>query len=246
MVKMHQLINKALDEHHHFLLDGVELSSNYGMPILHPSLCEVPRKIIPFSKAISLLWTDYDCWVCFYEADRKFERFWNTPQKYLARLKKFKGVITPDFSLSIYADEVDQFEQIFRGRLLAAWLEREGIPIIPNIRYANRYSRPLCCDGISEHAMIAIGTNGFLRDRFFRQTTAEGVDFAIATIKPQIVLVYGGCPNKIFGKYIQQGIDVIPFKSQIKIAHEASAFRKKQEKIHEVNAKQGGLFDGIN
>ena len=237
-----QWIDQIIDEQHDFLMKDVELSPKHGMPVLHSSPHDLPKRIITFTQAKSPSWIDYDCWVCFYEADKKFMCFWNNPLNYLERLQKFKGVISPDFSLSINADEEDQYRQFFCGRLLAAWLEQNGIPVVTNIRYANRFSQPFCCEGVPKHAMIAIGTNGFLRDREFRQIIAEGVDFAVATVEPKAVLVYGGCPNNIFGKHIQRGINIIPYKAQIKIAHEASEFRKKKEKIQALDAKQGRLF----
>ena len=58
---------------------------------------EIPNRLIPFSKAVGS--HDYDAWVHFYEDDVSFERLWNQPSKYLPILKKFKGIITPDFSV---------------------------------------------------------------------------------------------------------------------------------------------------
>ena len=53
--------------------------------------------MIPFSKAMST--KDFDQWVHFYEYDYKFAAIWDNPRKYLSRIKKFRGVITLDFSL---------------------------------------------------------------------------------------------------------------------------------------------------
>ena len=43
--------------------------------------------------------SDFDSWVVFYEADKYFERLWNNPKQYISKLKRFQGVITPDFSI---------------------------------------------------------------------------------------------------------------------------------------------------
>ena len=72
------------------------LIPNSEIPCIKPE-SSIPQKLIPFSKAVG--GTDYNCFVHFYEDDANFERLWNNPQKYLQILQKYKGVITPDFSL---------------------------------------------------------------------------------------------------------------------------------------------------
>ena len=57
----------------------------------------IPEKLLPFDKAMAN--KDYAQWVHFYIHDRDFERIWNHPNKYLEILKRYEGVITPDFSL---------------------------------------------------------------------------------------------------------------------------------------------------
>ena len=69
---------------------------------------EIPNRLIPFSKAVGS--HDYDAWVHFYEDDVSFERLWNQPSKYLPILKKFKGVITPDFS--VYRDMPLEYSRV--------------------------------------------------------------------------------------------------------------------------------------
>ena len=58
---------------------------------------DIPNKLISFSEAISC--REYNQWIHFYEDDYKFERIWRNPKRYLAILKRFNGVILPDFSL---------------------------------------------------------------------------------------------------------------------------------------------------
>ena len=241
MCNFAESINEILDDHHIFLLKGIELTPKHSFPVLHHiKQFELPRRIIPFSLGIGSSWSDYDCWICFYEWDDKFVRLWNNPLNYLEKLKKFRGVISPDFSLSIFADEEDQFTPIYKGRLLAAWLEQNGVPVIANIRYANKYSQVFSCEGVPISSTIAIGTNGFLTKKKFREPLIEGIDFAVKTTLPKTILVYGGCPNRIFGKYIKQGIQIIPFKSQTTQTLDNRKKQKRQKQLVEI--KQGELF----
>ena len=77
-------------------------------------------KLIAFSKAIRS--TDFDTWIHFYEDDVAFERIWNTPNKYLPIIKKFKGVITPDFSVYRDMPLVMQQWNIYRSRAIGLML----------------------------------------------------------------------------------------------------------------------------
>ena len=50
--------------------------------------------------------------------DYRFERLWNSPHKYLAKLRKFKCVITPDFSGYLNVPKEMKVCNIYRSRLL--------------------------------------------------------------------------------------------------------------------------------
>ena len=65
----------------------------------HSHPYDTPNKLIKFSKAASSKCKDYNQWVHFYEEDYEFFRLWRNPERYLKRLKRFNGVILPDFSL---------------------------------------------------------------------------------------------------------------------------------------------------
>ncbi|MBO4681398.1 MAG: DUF4417 domain-containing protein, partial [Clostridiales bacterium] len=79
-----------------FLVCLAEYSGLFEFPVIKQTK-SIPNRLISFSKAISS--KDYDQWVHFYEDDYLFEKLWNNPQKYLDILKRFNGVILPDFSL---------------------------------------------------------------------------------------------------------------------------------------------------
>lgn len=78
------------DVFHSFLVKNADYEGYIELPKLKTSNF-IPEKLISFSKAMSKTWTDFDCWVMFYEHDIKFERLWRNPKQYLSKLKKFKG-----------------------------------------------------------------------------------------------------------------------------------------------------------
>ena len=79
-----------------FLVNNATYDGFLEIPVIKP-IDQLPNRLIPFSKAMKT--NDYDQWVHFYENDCGFERVWNNPKRYLSRLKRFNGIITPDFRL---------------------------------------------------------------------------------------------------------------------------------------------------
>ncbi len=116
------------DVFHSFLVENAEYDGYFEFPKLKTS-DKLPEKVVTLSKAMSKTCHDFDSWIVFYEHDVKFERFWNNPKQYLDKLKKFKGVISPDFSLYRNMPLCMQIWNTYRSRALAAWLQNNGIEV---------------------------------------------------------------------------------------------------------------------
>ena len=114
------------DVFHAFLVENADYDGYIELPVIKTS-DKLPKKVVTFSKAMTKSWTDFDCWVVFYEHDKEFERLWNNPKQYLDKLKKFKGVISPDFSLYRNMPLVMQMWNTYRGRAVACWLQNNGV-----------------------------------------------------------------------------------------------------------------------
>lgn len=84
------------DVFHAFLVKNAQYDGDLEIPCIKPET-KIPIRLISFSKALHI--ADHESWVHFYEDDSAFERIWNKPNMYLSILKRFVGVITPDFSL---------------------------------------------------------------------------------------------------------------------------------------------------
>jgi len=194
-----------------FLVRFAEFAGIFEFPVIQPTR-RIPNRLIPFSKAISS--EDYDQWVHFYEDDYLFERLWNNPRKYLEILKRFNGVILPDFSLYRDMPLVMQLWNIYRSRAIGCWLQRNGITVIPNIRYGDRRTFKICCDGISKGSVIAIGTHGTIKNKEDRRIFTEGLSVIVRIIRPTVIVIYGTAPEEIFSVYKEQGIDIIHFESE--------------------------------
>ena len=153
---------KNYDVFNAFLVSGADYEGNIEFPKIKTSDL-LPNKIVLFSHAMAKTWKDFDCWVMFYEHDVKCERLWKNPKKYLNKLKKFNGIISPDFSLFRNMPLVMQQWNTYRNRALALWLQNNGIEVIPNIRFNDERTYDFCFDGVEKNKVVAIGTYGCIK-----------------------------------------------------------------------------------
>lgn len=201
-----------------FLVSSARYDGLYEFPRLLPTY-DIPNRLIAFSKAKLRSCKDYDQWVHFYEDDYNFESLWRNPKKYLDKLKRFNGVILPDFSLYRDMPFVMQLDNIYRSRAIGNWLQQNGVKIIPNLRFGDQRTYKICCDGIEEHCVIAVGSYGTLRYVEDRKIFLEGLDVVVKRLRPTAIIVYGSAPEKYFRKYTEAGIRIVVFESTFAASH---------------------------
>ena len=194
-----------------FLVRDAEFDGILEIPCIKTGIFK-PKKLISFSKCIRA--REYDSWVHFYEDDAAFERIWKNPEKYLPILSRFEGVISPDFSLYRDMPLVMQYWNIYRNHAIVAWLQSNGIKVIPNIRYGDERTFEEACLGIVKHGTISIGSHGCIKIRKDRELFIAGLDRIVHIIDPQIIIIYGAAPDDIFGKYRNRGILILRFDSE--------------------------------
>lgn len=208
----------CIDVFNAFLVEDATYAGIFEFPVIE-SCCDIPNRLICFSKSIAC--RDYNQWVHFYEDDSQFERIWRTPRKYLDILKRYNGVILPDFSLYRDMPYVMQVWNIYRSRAIGNWLQHNGIKVIPNIRYGDRRTYKIACDGIENGSVIAIGTHGTIKNKNDRAVFVEGLETVISIIDPKVIIIYGSTPEEIFKKYEDRNIGIVRFSSNYDIAHKA-------------------------
>ena len=205
--------NNNYDVFHAYLVENAEYAGRLELPCLNTSDM-LPNELITFSKAMSKTAHDYDKWVMFYEHDRGFERMWHNPKQYLQKLKKYNGVISPDFSLYRNMPLVMQEWNTYRGRALANWMQTNGIEIIPNVRWNDERTYEFCFDGIERNKTVAVGTHGCIKHTTDKMYFKKGLEELIKRLSPQNIIVYGAAPEEIFWEYKNSGINIIQFESE--------------------------------
>lgn len=177
----------------------------------------IPSRLISFSKAISC--KDCDQWVHFYEFDYLFERIWRNPKRYLDILKRYNGVILPDFSVYRDMPFVMQLWNIYRSRAIGFWLQANDIKVIVNVRWGDKRTYRFCCDGVAKGCTIAVGTNGAIGGREDRRIFTEGLSAVVKRLTPKTIIAYGSAPDDVFGEYREAGIEIVQFDSETATAH---------------------------
>lgn len=218
MSQLNSTRNGCKDVFKAFLVQNAVYAGDLEIPRIAPEEA-LPMELIRFSKAISRKEDTTHVWVHFYEDDVAFERLWNHPHKYLPILKRYGGVITPDFSLYRDMPLVMQHWNIYRSRALGFWLQENGIPVIVNIRYGEERTYAVSCLGAPRNCVFAVGSHGCIKTREDREYFAEGLDYAVRVLSPKTIIVYGTAPDAIFGKYKACGIRILQFDSDFATTH---------------------------
>ena len=204
------------DVFHAFLVEGADFAGELEIPRTEYTDA-IPERLIPFSKAVS--GHDFDAWVHFFEDDSAFERLWNNPNRYLPILQRYRGVIMPDFSLYRDMPLVQQQWNVYRSRAIGHWLYKNGVPVIPNIRFGDERTYELCCCGVPRGGTIAVGSHGCIKITRERECFQRGLAYVVERLQPQTIIVYGTAPDAVFGRYRKAGIRIIQFESDYSVAH---------------------------
>ncbi len=216
MSKINKNRNGCKDVFRAFLVKDASFDSELEIPCIQQET-NLPARLIPFSKAVS--GSEFDAWVHFYEDDVAFERLWNNPERYLPVLQRYKGVITPDFSLYRDMPLVMQLWNIYRSRAIGHWLQANGVHVIVNIRWSDERTYRSCCAGVPKHSVIAVGSHGCIKLLREQAYFVKGLEYAVRELEPKTIIVYGSAPDAIFGKYKDNGITVLQFDSEFTATH---------------------------
>ena len=189
------------------LLDGLKVVGYYGIPQIQ-ACALVPHKLISFSEAMAAREVDPEAWVHFYEDDDRFVRFWNRPETYLEKLRRFGGVVSPDHSLYRNMVRAQQIDSTFKNRLLGAWMQRCGLDVIANVRLSGHESVPYALAGIPRHATLSLGLHGCTRDRANRAHVIEEIGLICDHCGPSALLVYGSSAYGVLDEPRRRGISV--------------------------------------
>lgn len=125
--------------------------------------------------------------VHFFMDDYKFEVIWKDPEPRLEKLKKFSGVLSPQFSTYYTMPASMQIYNTFRSRWCGAYLQLHGVRVIPTVSWGKPQSYWYCFDGIEKGSVVAVSTLGVKKEKdFFLQGYGE----MLRRIEPKAIICY--------------------------------------------------------
>ena len=134
-----------------------------------------------------------------------------TENAYLNKLRKYKGVISPDYSVYVDLPFVHQLWNIYRDRLTCEWLRSLGLNVIFNLRWGDYRTYKYVFQGIEKHSVIAIGSHGLIKHPENRSIFMNGFIEMIKRVEPNILIIYGPCTKDMQQLCIENKIKVIHF-----------------------------------
>ncbi|MCI7685432.1 MAG: DUF4417 domain-containing protein [Clostridiales bacterium] len=192
--------NKYDDGFQAYLTEDAVLVGEPGIPMLMDlGNTEVPEDIIPFTKARTC--KNKRQYVHFYEHDKQFSQVLTGTRRYLDMLKQFDGVITPDCTMLIGQAKCLQEANTYMNRAVGYFFQRNGIPVIPNIRWSDESSFEFCFLGVPKGGIVAISTHGCIRTKEQRRLFRAGLKAMIDELKPTDVIVHGYMPEEVFSEF---------------------------------------------
>jgi hypothetical protein len=173
------------------LLQGLEFSGEYPL-IKNNEYADAT--FIPFNKTLTCKNCDKN--VHFFIHDYQFERCWRLPDLYVDLLKKFKTVLSPDFSIYVDMPKPTQMFNHYRKQVLGAYWQSKGVNIIPTICWGLEDTFDFCFEGYEKGGIVAVSTLG-------SKTTPEifynGYYEMLERLEPEKIIVYGGVKNMSLG-----------------------------------------------
>lgn len=143
----------------------------------------------------------------FYYDDFKFIQAWRDPDKYIEKLRKFKAVVSPDFSLYTDFPRALQILSCYRRQWVGAYWQIQGLDVIPDVVWGDEESFNYCFEGIPEGGTVAVSTVGVASDKSWNGEEGElfraGYNEMMKRIAPSTILFYGDMIEGLEGNIIR-------------------------------------------
>ena len=196
---------KMDDNFHSYLVENARLVGDAGIPCIM-NLCntQIPKGIISFKRAKSkkLLASEKRLYVHFYMHDKDFSDLLTSTNRYLSLLKQFDGVISPDCTLLIGQSRCLQQTNTYFNRAIGFYLQKNGIPVTPNVRWSDESSFDFCFLGIPQRSIVSISTHGCMLLKGQHKMFKRGLKEMLKQLVPTDVLVHGYMPGEVFADFL--------------------------------------------
>lgn len=209
-----------------YLIDGAPRAEGEGYPVIPPEFCfeGFPGAVAQWDQRSQVKDPEHTA-MSFYCKDECFQPVLSDPQAYVDKLRKYQCVIGMDCSPFDNMPLVVQRHQIWLNLAITYYYGSQGIKVIPNVRIGGDATLDSLAS-YPKHAVIAIGTNGFVKSRENRQEFMLQTSKAIEELEPAGVVAYGPAESETFLAATLRGIPVREYES---FMHARNASRRQKK-----------------
>lgn len=200
-----------------WLIEQADFSGKYEIPRVQGT-SEIPTALVSFSRCIAASAPASKA-IHFYEFDEKFITCLSNQNKLSRKLsvfRQYQSVILPDFSVYRDMPLTMQIFHVYKSRAVGAFLEKNGVNIIPNVRWGDERTYEFAFDGIPDRATVAVGVQGGYRDRLSRFYFEKGFIEMINSIHPKTILCYGSLRKEFSDLVAAENIVIKTYPTEIK------------------------------
>lgn len=172
-----------------FLRNRFEPSGPLGFPLVKKQRIDLSNvELIACSDTSAHDTLNLQKGVHFFVDDYRFESTYNRPEETLERFKKYRFLLTPDFSLYTEMEPWRQIESIGKSRWVGAFWQKNGLLVIPTISWSSPLSFRYCFDAVEKRSTVAVGMIGCKKER---TSFMRGYNVMLETIEPEAVICFG-------------------------------------------------------
>jgi hypothetical protein len=186
--------NKTYDNLEKMIFSGVR---EYGIPEIIPEQYE-PCEWIGFNYAVSTA-KRAGKGVHFFLDDYQFERVWNNPDRYIEVLRDYDYVLSPDFSMYTDFPKAMQIYNHYRKHWCAAYMQMNGLRVIPTIAWSDESSFEWCFDGEPVGSVVAVSSVGTQNSKAKKAAFLRGYEEMMKRLSPERVIFFGNVPEELEG-----------------------------------------------
>lgn len=183
--------------------------------------------------------------VHFYLYDYKFESVWKKPSDYTEKLKNYKAILTPDFSMYLEMHPLEKLHNVFRNRWTGAYYASKGIKVIPTVSWGEEDTFDYCFEGIPKGSTVSVSTymvseHGSVpaQKEFF----LKGYNEMLKRIEPERILCYNKPFPEMQGNIIIIDYDESSWRHMEEDAHKSFQIRNEQSEVEKIFEK---IFDRV-
>ena len=173
----------------------------FNIPIIKPTHYEGCHEFVGFNYAKGCKDKD-DKGIHFFIDDYQFNRVWTNIDKYLPLFSKFKYIMSPDFSTYSNFPKAIQIYNHYRKHWIGAYLQQNGMSVIPSISWSDYESYKWCFDGEPVKSVVAVSSVGTQQGDDAKKLFLEGYREMVRKLNPAQIIFYGKIPEECSGNII--------------------------------------------